>query len=261
MFARQLSVKETRELQRLSARLIRQLREVGLTEQQIGEILQRNLFDVYERRSILCPYETLRAQTWVLQSLAPEFTLGHNLNFVSLGRPQDRIAVGNLEHFDPKNLFRQYQRGLAALKKIGIETPRAFCVMEVQLCRPFGSDEFYEPHLHFVIQGPSPDQLRKAFQIRKLSSSKVRKRSLKVLPVHKIRGVLGYMTKLRPEVTFQYKMPDKSNRHWQDNRLPADYLPEWQLFMSRFKAHEVLKFTGTNRLELGQARQAELLPA
>jgi hypothetical protein len=232
------------------------LRKTGFRQAYINTCLQTDLCNVCMRKSIACPYEVLRAQHWCLVNLPPVFGSGDDLISVTLGSPKERPAIGELADYDPANLFRKFRNGIASLKQLGTNDILAFFVFELQLCRPLEGDLFYEPHLHAIIKGSTSERIKKALKVRSVGASKCRNRPLHTKVITDLEGMIGYCTKLYPKMQVQYQTD--SHLRWRENRVPAEFLPEWYTYMARLSAGDVLKFIGINGRDLNRPLTDEL---
>jgi hypothetical protein len=252
-----LSYEETVRLEQQIQRVGIELGKAGLSNKAINRRLQTNLADVHKRKSIACPYEVLRVQSWCKKHLVEAFDQEKDQFLITIGRPQDRVQIGKLLTFDPTNLFRKFRSGIAFLKKLGGRANiRACCVIEVQLTRPLEAPAYYEPHLHAIIQGASKGQLKAAFAVRKSAASFCRNRGLHIRPVSDLEGAIGYVVKITPKMQVQY-ISDTDSRS-RENRMPSECLPEWYRFMSGLSPGDVLKLVGINGRELAKPRTCEM---
>jgi hypothetical protein len=243
----------------------RKLRAAGLSQQEIANVLQLDLDDVYERKSAACPYERERAHNIAQKAFSdlpmPAGELGPW--FITLGDPKLRLRPRDIDKFDPKKVLRRWRSGLQKLNRLGLNV-RGFAVVELQLCTPLkdgtgdGSRSFYEPHLHAVIYGATETQVRAAFKVRTDPTIKVRKRALKVQPVTDLIGLISYLTKLKPERKQQYVPTGETAKRWHRSRFPTKRLPSWYSVMSRYRVSEVLTATGDLLGDLRLAGIAEL---
>jgi hypothetical protein len=247
---------ETTRLEKEIERAVDILRASGLGNKTIKKRLQTELWDVFLRLSMACPYERLRCQLWCKKHLPPAFQNGDHLFFVTFGRPQDRVPVGSLKSFRLDNLNRHFRRAIAKLKAMGVKNLKVFAVVEIQLVKPLDGPPYWEPHLHLIVSGATAEQLSRAFKVRKPAATTCRKQPLQIKPIWGLDGLISYCLKFHPKVQVQYRTDAGLN--WWPNRLLSAYLPEWYRFMSRHSPGEMLKFVEINGEELSQPLTAEL---
>lgn len=247
---------ETARMENDMAKVAKILGETGLKREGVRKRLQTDLWDVYQRKSMACPYEIQRAQLWCQECLPLAFKNGDHQYFVTLGRPQDRLPVGSLKKYDPIKLNRQLGRGIAKLRAQRVKHLKVFAVLEVQLVKPLDGPPYWEPHLHLIVSGATAEQIKEAFQVRKLAATNCRKRPVHVRAITDLDGVISYCLKFHPKVQVQYQT--EAGLRWRENRMPSEYLPEWYRFMSRHSPGEMLKFVGINGHELMQPLACEL---
>lgn len=225
------------------------------TPDQLDLAVHADLHNIVRRASAVDPYEALRATVFLTVVLAEMGLTEDGAFFLTLAPPRHRSPPGLLTDYGPDRALRYWFRGLAALRKKGLH-PIGFCVFEVARCRPLEGPEFDEPHLHAVIWGVTAKQIKSAFAVRKLREGAVRNRPRKVQAVYDLQGLIGYLTKFRPELKRQYRKAGKLR--WRRNHLPDIDAREWFDFTSGYAVADLLKFHGIDGRKLVKAGCAEL---
>ncbi|WP_439601838.1 hypothetical protein [Devosia sp.] len=243
------------KLERSTLRARRAL-QARRTPAELDLAVHADLHNIAHRASAVDPYEALRASIFLTVVLAEMGLTAAGALFLTLAPPRHRSPPGLLTDYSPDRALRYWFRGLAALRRMGFN-PLGFCVFEVARCRPLNGPEFDEPHLHAVIWGVTAKQIKVAFAVRKLGEGAVRNRPLKVQAVYDLQGLVGYLTKFRPELKRQYRNSEGKLR-WRRNHLPEIDAREWFDFVSRYAVADLLKFQGIDGRKLVKAGCAEL---
>lgn len=251
-----VSPEDTAKIHRKNKGVAHALTFTGLEQAEIDQRIQTNLNDVYKRKSLACAYEQARAQHLLPPVLLNALNEMENLHFVTVGRSQDRPKVGWLRYYNFNSIIRHYRRGVAHLTDMGVTNLKVFLVLEVHLVETLDGTLYWELHYHAIVQGAKAEQLKEAFKVRNRAAIAWRRRPLHVQPITDLDGAIRYCLKLRPKKQVQYRF--NSGLRWQENRLPAEHLPEWHFFMSRFAPSGLFKFVGINADALNKALTCEL---
>jgi hypothetical protein len=263
-----LTTTQADELATETARVSSALAREGYTPAEIDRLLQVDLYDMYERRSAIDPYEQLRAEL-IIRRAFPDIDMPAGLGpwTVTVGDPKLRLRPRDLHKFDPYKVLRRWNLGIAKLRELNLDI-RGYAVVELGLTRPLerpGSDEarfVYEPHFHGTIWGATREQIVAAFKVRKSPSVSVRKRPVKVQPVYDLNGLLNYHSKFSPRYKVQYLHVSDTGEtalRWRTSRIPEERKAEWYAVMSHYRVDQLLSATGDLLRDLRLAQVAELV--
>lgn len=224
---------------------------------------EREIIETAQKR-----VEEVRTEHWanarqiVLNNLPSEGTGVHGPWFGTVGDPKLRLLPRDVEKFCPRATARRWRSGITKLRKINPELV-GFCVVELQLCKLLDRPGdgvpryFFEPHFHFVLYGATKEQVKAAFKVRAQPNVIVRKRAVKIQPIHNLNGAVGYMTKARPEFRQQYRKLDGSTG-WGRSKPDGRHTDKWLRVMLNYPVKDLLSSTGFSLRNLGSAGAAEL---
>lgn len=251
-----LTQDEVEALRRVLTKTLDILVLSGMNRRKARQRLQTYIYDIFERRSAACPYEQLRARSFLVNHP----TLSGDLWFhVTGGNSNLRVPLNQIRKVRPGQTLRKVRRALSALNRKGLKVEAVY-VFELVVVRYLDGREELEPHFHVLIRGATADQLKAAFAFRKVAKVEGRRRALHVEPVHHLPGLLGYLTKFKAQSRVEYlKVIDgEAKKRWRANDLRGSALAEWTRFMSRYEIADLLKFHSIDGRDLRLAGRAEL---
>lgn len=251
-----ISPEDTVRIQLANQRIASDFSYYGYDQANIGELIQTNFNDIFERKSFGCAYEQLRAQHLLTPLLLNALHNQEDLYLVTVGRPQDRVDYEGPDYLNLDNLNRHFRRAIAKLKMMGVKNLKVVAVVEVHLVEPLHGDAYWEPHIHAIVSGATAEQLKDAFKVRKLAATDCRKRPLHVQPITDLAGAIGYCLKFQPTKQVQYRSGSSVNTS--KNDLTGEYLFAWYTIMATTSRSELLKFVGINADALNKPLTCEL---
>lgn len=204
------------------ANAIALVQEQGADTSAFEQCLHRDAdsLDNY-RRSAACPYEQFRTRVWATVTLPQLFPDSEPLHWVTIAHPAHRVTAAGLGTFDPKKVKRIVQTVRSAINA----PSKVFGMVEVSVSKNRGVSIF-EPHVHFIVSGPTRDQLEQA-------RSKFPKSSMKIDGVTTVPGLLLYLTKFAADERVAY-LGELGDSRRRDNGMKPPDKSAWLSWMAGY---------------------------
>lgn len=183
------------------------------------------------RRSAACPYEHFRARLWALTEVPQLFPVGPTTHWVTITPLHHRGAAPDLARFDPRKTRRIVGALRSKLKEMEVMST-VFGMLEVTV-RIESEGPIFEPHVHFIMAGPTRGQLDRAIGQTLPSGITT------ITPVYSVEGLCLYLTKFAATERSAYT-GDRGRRGSQPNGMEHAEKAAWLSWMAQFGIGELV---------------------